>query len=492
MSPSAVYDNPFYRLLIGKYRLRFEQAQKQRWMVLIPKASSLRNVRIDSKFVGYHILRPSPLLVDHFTCTDSVNTTTLVEWDISSDCITCHAGFKYQKNVTILAQELAYNSSYEQYRILLTNEPLHTAPSRRPRGISSAMASKSSKLPPSYQESRAYLLSVPVLSQFLKIIDEKMENFNKNYVVLPRFIDDTVNRLRSVVDTALELISSSGCLDEQPMSVCVQNYIAGMAHQKIFAAIKTFCKNDDSDLERRLEFLRESHVTAETLGVTDETFFCELPKSIVELASLDAKYTSLDKIWCLRTTLQCLQQEVEDHVANSGAAFKYGDDLPPLTSDILIPLLVLVIVRARMTHLSSNLFYMEHFCQKVDDYTSFTLSTFQAANVYIKSYNMSSIHTSPVVPKKELSLVDLMEVTASINDNSEDSVGCVDRKLEEVTRLIEAQTLDFHLKEEAHLRHLDELNSGNNSSTDDASTSSASSFSPLSSLRRSLRTTRNS
>lgn len=76
---------------------------------------------------------------------------------------------------------------------------------------------------------------------------------------------------------------------------------------------------------RRLEFFRTSHVTAESLGVRDEAFHCELPQAIVELASLDAKYTPIDKLWCLRATLQSVQAEVEEHGRKSGLRFYYGE-----------------------------------------------------------------------------------------------------------------------------------------------------------------------
>ncbi|XP_022651010.1 uncharacterized protein LOC111246092 isoform X2 [Varroa destructor] len=421
--------------------------------------------------------------------------------------------------------------------------------------------------PFSHQEARTYLLSVPVLAPALKVIDEKVEHFNNNYLILPNFINDTVDKLKSISDTAIQVLICNIPGDEEQLSSCIDNYVSGLAHHKVFGSVKSFCRNTDADLEsfriykvhtraalyRRLEFLRTSHVTAEALGVREEAFCCELPQAIVELASLDAKYTPVDKLWCLRSTLRSIQMEVEEHCHQSGVQIYYGEDMPVLTNEILILLVVLVMARSKPMYLASNIFYIDHFCGVKDDFSSFTISTFKAASEFVRNFNGNGLEEglSPRMLKKELSLADLMEVTASINENSNNnnssssssgslaaepknkdendkkgshvqdsgngqllpprkrydehssqrkerqqslsrphfqqslrqrtslirdnhlrsSLDCgsgagagrsegassfgVDRKLEEITRLIQQQTLDFHSKEEEHLRRLD-------------------------------------
>lgn len=45
----------------------------------------------------------------------------------------------------------------------------------------------------------------------------------------------------------------------------------------------------------------------------------------MELASLDSKYTSIDKLWCLRATLRSVQVEVDEHCHETGVNLDYGD-----------------------------------------------------------------------------------------------------------------------------------------------------------------------
>lgn len=67
------------------------------------------------------------------------------------------------------------------------------------------------------------------------------------------------------------------------------------------------------------------------LEVQEECFHCELPVSIVELASLNAKYTPLDKLWCLRRTLSSIESEVTSHIMKCGADFELGNGMEERT-----------------------------------------------------------------------------------------------------------------------------------------------------------------
>ncbi|OQR79773.1 hypothetical protein BIW11_05500 [Tropilaelaps mercedesae] len=578
------------------FQKRFEAelkcALRRRWMVLVPVDGSFPADNVDTAFVDYHIVRPSALYADHFeacckTPTKRRNSTSairkpLIKWDKEKNILITSSGFPHVKQVRVLANELAYNESLQTYTILLISEPLHSVPKsskqESPTGHAGGQSqcyrndmlgncrsrddrrggtmddltglSEDAPAPLSHQEARTYLLSQSILAPTLRVIDEKVDYFNNTYVILPNFINDTVDKLKSISDTAIQVLTCNTSSDEAQLSSCIDNYVSGLAHHKVFGSVKSFCRIADADLERRLEFLRSSHVTVQALGVREETFHCELPQAIVELASLDSKYTPIDKLWCLRSTLRLVRLEVEEHARQSGAQLYYANEVPALTCDVLIPLVVLVMARSRPTHFASNIYYIDHFCGVKNDFSSFTITTFKAAIEFVRNFNGHGLEQglSPRMLKKELSLVDLMEVTATINgsnnssssltaepkidDEAEDesdedsaawgieqqflpqegaqqqpqpqaeqsqglqqsplqrkslvrncqlrsllgrvsSAGAsglsggsaigVDRKLEKITRLIEQQTLDFHSKEEEHLRRLDNNHSSKSS-----------------------------
>ncbi|XP_003737651.1 uncharacterized protein LOC100901662 [Galendromus occidentalis] len=528
MNPHSIYDNSFFKFLQSRYLETFLEAQRAQWTILVPVEGTFRLCHVNSTFVGFHILKPSPLYADHFVCHRHL-PATLVELDSERNVLHTTCGFPYPKHVCIVGEEIAYNENLQPYRILLICEPIHfPTPRRRSRaphhahsrqirrGWSSELDpmndSTDTPAPPSFEEAKAYLHSISVFSETLRVIEEKVEAFNKTYVIVPKFISDVVDRIRSIAETATQVLTSDSTSDPDKLAICVDNYVSGLAHHKVFNAVKSICGNDDADLERRLEFLRLSNVAPDMLGVQEECFHCELPISIVELASLNAKYTPVDKLWCIRRTLSSIQREVASHFVKCGADLEFGEDVPSLTAETLIPLVVVVLARSRPTSFSSNIFYIDHFCGVKDDFSSFTLSTFKAAVEFVGKYRGPELdHLSPRLLRKELSLVDLMEVTASINEgsaaDSKSTAGSedgyhskaatrsnpVDSKLEQITRLIEKQTLDFHSKEEEHLRRLQEREPRASSSLNSSATSVDSNeegsllFSPLSTLRRSLR-----
>lgn len=116
---------------------------------------------------------------------------------------------------------------------------------------------------------------------------------------------------------------------------------------------------------------------------------------MVELASLDSLNCPIDKLSCLRTTLDLILAELKGAIVDAHSVlssehrvsylytlvkcksnmqfifftviwcmfFSLAEDsqLPTLMTDDLIPLLVTVIIQAKPLHMASNLYYMENF-----------------------------------------------------------------------------------------------------------------------------------
>ncbi|KAH8042244.1 hypothetical protein HPB51_021328 [Rhipicephalus microplus] len=131
-----------------------------------------------------------------------------------------------------------------------------------------------------------------------------------------------------------ELLPSSG-KEEKKRTTSVRCflpatvYVMGVVHQKVFAAVKQFCRQEDAVLVEKLRQLHLAGLSPDQLGVR-ESFCCPLPRSVVELASLDSKTTPLEKLWCLKTTLKMLSEEIYDSTAYSCARLKNPNELQEL------------------------------------------------------------------------------------------------------------------------------------------------------------------
>lgn len=124
MSAEDLDSNPFYKLLQTTYRPKYDEAQENCWLICVPQSKSLKGVKINSRFVDAHILRPSPLFKGQFTCGGK-NIQKSVEVDGTQ--IKAVSGFPDEFVVEILGEELCYNRKFERLKILTISRPLEGA-----------------------------------------------------------------------------------------------------------------------------------------------------------------------------------------------------------------------------------------------------------------------------------------------------------------------------------------------------------------------------
>ena len=89
-----------------------------------------------------------------------------------------------------------------------------------------------------------------MIRQTLRVIEEKVDSFNKTYIIVPNFISDVVVRVKSIAETATQVLTSDSTSDPERLSSCLDNYVSGLAHHKVFNAAKSICRTSDADLER--------------------------------------------------------------------------------------------------------------------------------------------------------------------------------------------------------------------------------------------------
>ncbi|GFT83468.1 ankyrin repeat domain-containing protein 27 [Nephila pilipes] len=453
-------NNPFYTSLETKYADKLKEAQKKLWLICVPFHKSLKGIAITKEFVDTHVLKPSPFFKSHFVTTDINNP---VSFEIENDYIKTPTG-----TIKILSEETAYNDDYKPYRILITETPLCS--SKVKDELHSSSCSKNGVML-SLNECTSFLSSFPECPEVLKILDKKIQVFNSSYMVLPQYLQDASHKLRGMLNWAVTEFCRSleyRAPDEYSkteISAALENYIMFYVHDKVFPVIKKFCLEEDRKLTQKLLSLYEANVTPDQLGVRD-SFCCQTPSAVVELASLNSRKSPTEKLNCFMKTLELLNQDIEQFLLETCYPVT-NKDTPCLTSDDLIPLLVNVIVQARPQYFVSNLYYIQNFCWENSpvDKMSFGLVTFQAAKEFLKSNEFEFLKPSNRKIKKELSLEELMEVTVEMQNTKKSSVEAkpvqfqspTDHLLENVTKMIEASTQELRdwsqTKATYHQRH---------------------------------------
>lgn len=443
--------NPFYQILLTKYHDKYDLAMKKSWIICVPHQSSLKGISITQEFIDCHILKPSPFFKSHYVTTDRHQRS----YEFDDGSIKMADG-----SVKILAEELGYNVDFKPFKILIIERPLNS-PVNHKNELRNGSINSNNGLKLSTSECEEFLQSFPQYSEPLRLLRKKMKQFQSSYMVLPQYLHDAAIKLQDMTNWATQVFSEShGAKDvfseaqTTELAAVLESYILGQVHGKVFPVVKKRCAEEDSNLTDRLLSLYEAGLTPDQLGVR-EPFCCQTPSAVVELASLNSKSSPAEKLICLKMTLELLNQDVEKSLQETYSPVSRRNDVPCMTSDDLIPLLVTVLVQARPQYLGSNLHYIQNFCWQLStkDKLSFSLVTFQAAKEFLKSSEIN-LKPSKTKMKKEISLEELMTVTVELQKhtrerrNSEPKAhhthSPVDHQLQNITKMIEASTREHH------------------------------------------------
>ncbi|PNF18909.1 hypothetical protein B7P43_G01383 [Cryptotermes secundus] len=237
------------------------------------------------------------------------------------------------------------------------------------------------------------------------------------------------------------------------LSISLENFIMSRLHDLVFQMVCNKHNEDDAQILGLVKELASAGVTADQLGAPED-FAIPLPAAVVELASLDSLNCPVDKLSCLRTTLDLILAELKGAIVDAHSVLSKDSQMPTLMTDDLIPLLVTVIIQAKPLHMASNLYYMENFQWTLSpsDATSFSLVTFKAAIQELLTLKPKELRPRSEKVRRELRLEDLMKVTVEVGQRFERSgerreeipISPLDRQMERITAMIEASTQDLN------------------------------------------------
>ncbi|OWF38789.1 Ankyrin repeat domain-containing protein 27 [Mizuhopecten yessoensis] len=424
--------NKFFSSLQTSYLDVYEAAQERCFTVCIPQQSSLGNIDISKRFVETHILRPSPYFQSEFLTLKS--SERIVHLEENGKELRTGEGFSCPCIVKILSEELGYNKDYKPFKILVIEKPLDTftqvtSSQARDRKISERILDKDNAL--SVSECREILSEE--YGQTMKNLDDSVRLFEANYMVLTEYMDDACQRLQDISTAAVEKCLKCGQrqrkgrthLTREELDTLMESYVVGSVYTKVFRAICEKLRADDKCLLQKCKHLEG--VTPDKLKVIQD-FSCPLPGAVVELANVDGLKTPLEKLHCLKTTIDCITETIMSHVIdthNTSISLKSSQDIPRLTSDDLIPILVTVIAQSRCTHLASNMYYIENFHWSTEindrDNLSYCMVTFKAAVQYMMNTDFSHFQDHKSKVKREISIDELMRATKDATLHGDDS-----------------------------------------------------------------------
>lgn len=376
--------NPVFRSLQTNFIGYFHWVQDKCGLVCIPHQRSVHGIELNREFIEKHTFRPSPLFKDHYITKDGKNPGNI---SIEDGNIVTAQGFPDKRKVKVISEELGYNKRSETFRILIIDRPL----------IGSVQLKKEddgflydSQILLTHAESPLFLSRIPGSARALAFLNKEIETFCTNYMLLPDFLDDAAEKLRTIWKEATQLFLS--CFDEKIPSdlkfvkgriqLAVESHLLGSVNHKLFPKICEHCQPDDVEFEKNCQQLRQ--LTPSELGVPT-SLQCDLSRACEKLATLDKCTCTFEKMISVKQVLDCITESVKET----------GDDAL-LTSDQYLPLLMNVIVNQKSLHIASNLYFLDkfQFYRRPSDSLSFSLVTFKAAFSYTQSFSSDLFNSS--------------------------------------------------------------------------------------------------
>mmetsp|Transcript_20552 Transcript_20552/g.41454 ORF Transcript_20552/g.41454 Transcript_20552/m.41454 type:complete len:521 (-) Transcript_20552:85-1647(-) len=344
----------FFNALKKSFSRTFEQSSKKDHVFVIPTFSSLPQ-KIDAEFVKSHVLKPSPYFKDCFTLLEKEKVVA-----IKGKEIVCRQGFRYPRTVQIIAEETCYNDDFEAYRLLLVSAPLvgriRTATIARPIKARDKLAVARRSISEHKRCIKAYLGDSKVLNTFQRELQEFIDHFRGNYVLVKGFVDDAAQkckkRCKSSIESALRAVKL-GHGRQQELIVATEMLVVYSLRKKIFEGICTLCKDEDNKFYTCLRSLHNEGTkqsVRQLLGVRQD-LTCNPENAVARLRELNSKdcNTPLAKLCCLYDVQGLLSSAVQSEVREV------------LAADDMLPLIAYTIFLAGDQLWCSNLEYLKHF-----------------------------------------------------------------------------------------------------------------------------------
>ena len=397
-------ENQFF-LNIKKHQI-YEQIIANQWVLLIPRKGIINSkFTISDAFMFAHILIPSEDLPgSHFLNLNehSVNLNgrklTLIDKNANIES-------------TILFEEIYYSKDLSKLKLYCIDAPLNNDNLDQ-----NAKVSKISSNVKNIKESVQLLWDISTksktlfkkydtaVSSFLRVIKQDMDNVNA---------ENLKEKVQKLFKYCLDLVISNRkmrvkCSNDPflltNLKMSIEYYLMDKIYHTLFDLISISSAEQNSSFNKQVR--KMAGVTFEDLGINSS--LKEVVNAMkIEFIKIDDHSTSLDKLNCLKNTVDLLH--------NSNKSSK------EVTMDDLLPVLIYLIVKSELNHWIPTLIFAKSFnlAQILDDNQlgsqSFLCTTLEAVILFIQS--------DCVVMKDQLD--DLLVKDANFIETKQDYIHCL-------------------------------------------------------------------
>lgn len=367
-----ISENPFFVELKTEYNSLFQHCINQSWIICVPRIGSLNTRVFTTEDFCAHVLVPSDELPEtHFS------TLTEKQVTLSNKVITLEVTKGLPLQSHILFEETFYTEDYIKYKVWCIENPLEPTSNIGDNAIT-----------------KEYLLSIndcidllwtqAAGRQVLDQIERCVQQFLKNHNSLPVAIGSLKDAVSELYTQCLQCALQNRRLREKSkackqilenIKLAVESYMQHLLFDSLFKPICTCCAYEDSHLNKKIRNM--SDIQLRDLDIKKELYHA-VPKAKQILSKIDSYNTVLEKILCLKDSLNAINKKDK------------SNNMVLLTADDLLPVFVFLVIKSGLPNWFSQLTYMKEFrfssVGKGDgDESAFLITTLEAVIEHIQS-----------------------------------------------------------------------------------------------------------
>lgn len=217
----------------------------------------------------------------------------------------------------------------------------------------------------------------------------------------------------------------------------------GLTYPKLFPAIKKRFEKEDDLLNDKLVQLFKHNINPVFFGAQKAFESFTINNIIInQLAKLETKITPLEKLYCLRKTLDLISEQMTKSVENKFFPLGGKSETICIMSDDLIATVICVLTAVKLRQFSSDINFIQTFSWNLPQNNEFgySLVTFEVAKEFIKSYNIDSNSSTDSSKDDIKSAESPHNSTTSLSTFSTIS-SPLDRELEKISKMIDSTNI---------------------------------------------------
>jgi hypothetical protein len=404
MATDSLEKSVFYRSLVTEHMGLFQEAGNNCWFICIPHNSSVRDVsRFDIPFMKAHILKPSPLLRNHYIPT---NNTFVEDIELKSDILlvrertgtpTPSSSSANTVSVKILGSEDAYNDKNKLYRIIqidraLTAKHLHQSTVDSSPKVQDVISVK---------DCRNYLDSIS--ESVRKEVESKVAKLKETLFSSNRKID--LNEVQSALNTIFEWSQSrflsttpanSALLaaqeDSSILDYSIESLLIFPFHDQLLRTIEEMNENESSHLKSKASMMKKKKLDMSSLGTEPDldTFYPSLEAiDLLNCLPLEDNRTPMEKMFVFKSVQNLIREDLVSCLEAAHDPFTCKP-MKTLVPDDLVAATIYTIMQSEIADMvMNNLSFIQTLGTKlpVMNEMAYSLVTFEVALAFIKNYN---------------------------------------------------------------------------------------------------------